>query len=356
MGRIKVGISIGDINGIGLEVIIKALNDKRVLKYGTPIIYGSSKVFSYHANIMEDLSVPVQHIRELSEVSDDKINVMNCWTDLADIKLGQQTEEAGKYASISLEKCTTDAISGHIDAMVTAPIHKKVMSLSGFRYIGHTDYLRDQCASNDVLMMLCSKDMRMALGTGHIPIQDVPVSLSVDKIMGKLQVLLETLKMDFDISKPKIAVLGMQPHAGDLGMIGQEDENLTKPAIAKMKSKGHLVFGPYPADGFFGQMLHTNFDAVFSCYHDQGLVPFKMASFGSGVNMSCGLPIIRTSPDHGTAFDIAGKNIADPSSFRTAFFMAVDASRMRKTYIEMHNAPIKKKYQIDHTDEDVVHD
>ncbi|HKK87379.1 MAG TPA: 4-hydroxythreonine-4-phosphate dehydrogenase PdxA [Saprospiraceae bacterium] len=342
MRKLKVGITCGDINGIGMEVIIKALNDTRLLNHSIPIIYGSSKIISYHKNIVEPENFRSQNIKEASQASDDRINILNCWNEAVNIQLGEATRESGSYAAMALEACTNDALDGKIDCMVTAPINKHAMSLAGFRYIGHTEYLRDRCQVEQVLMMMCSEEMKVSLSSGHIPVQNVSSVSSKEKLISQIKLLNSTLRMDHGIDKPRIAVLGIQPHAGDNGAIGDEDERITKPAVAELKKEGELVFGPYPADGFFGSLSYKKFDAIMAAYHDQGLIPFKMASFGKGVNMTCGLPIIRSSPDHGTGYDIAGKNAADPSSFLSAYFMAMDAARNRTEYLKNHENPLRR--------------
>ena len=346
MRKLKVGITCGDINGIGMEVILKALDDARVLHHSVPIIYGSSKIVSYHKNIVEPESFRSQNIKDASQAVDDRINILNCWNENVNIQLGEATKESGSYASMALEACTNDALQEKIDCMVTAPINKHAMSLAGFRYVGHTEYLKDRCRAEKVLMMMCSEEMKVCLSSGHIPIQNVSSVSSKEKLISQLKLLISTLQMDHGIDKPRIAVLGMQPHAGDNGTIGDEDERITKPAVAELKEQGHLVFGPYPADGFYGRLSHKKFDAIMAAYHDQGLIPFKMASFGNGVNMTCGLPIIRSSPDHGTGYDIAGKNQADPSSFRAAYYMAMDASRNRFEYLKNHENPLKRDQEL----------
>lgn len=346
MRKLKVGITCGDINGIGLEVIIKALDDSRLLNHSIPIIYGSSKIISYHKNIVEPESFRSQNIKDALQASEDRINILNCWNETVNIQLGEATKESGSYAAMALEACVNDAIEGRIDCVVTAPVNKHAMSLAGFRYIGHTEYLRDKCQVEQVLMMMCSDEMKISLSSGHIPVQNVSSVSSKQKLVSQLKLLISSLRMDHGIEKPRVAVLGIQPHAGDMGSIGDEDERITTPAVAALKAEGELVFGPYPADGFFGKLNYKKFDAVMAAYHDQGLIPFKMASFGQGVNMTCGLPIIRSSPDHGTAYDIAGKNEADPSSFLSAYFLAMDASRNRSEYLKNHENPIKNNQVI----------
>lgn len=348
MDKVKVGISCGDINGIGMEVIIKALEDPRILNHSTPIIYGSSKVLSYHKNIVNPEGFKIYNIKSTDQVQEDRINVLNCWNETINIRLGEITKESGTYAALALEQATQDAVAGKIDCLVTAPINKKAMSLAGFQYVGHTEYLKHMCNSEEVLMMMCSEDMKVALATGHVPIQNVSSALSSDKIYNKTELLINTLKRDFGMEKPKIAVLGIQPHAGDEGTIGMEDEEITKPAIEKLKNSGYLVYGPYASDGFFGQLDHRKFDAVMACYHDQGLIPFKTLTFGHGVNFTAGLNKVRTSPDHGTAYDIAGQGIARTDSFKEALFAGIEIFKTRTMNLELHDNPLQpgRKKQI----------
>ncbi len=356
MDKVRVGISVGDINGIGHEVIIKTLSDKRVLRNATPIIYGSIQILNYHQKTLGDKKFHANVIKKADEAVENTVNLIQLPGKDQRVELGALSKVSGLFAKHSLEAATHDVVRGHVDCLVTAPIHKKAMQMANFEYIGHTEFLKDACGTDSVLMMMCSREMKVALATGHVPIQDVPSKLNAKGLVKKCQLLIDTLKFDFNIEKPRLAILGMQPHAGDEGAIGKEDEQITKPAIKELKEKGHFVFGPFPADGFFGNYAHRNFDAVVSCYHDQGLAPFKMSSFGHGVNMTCGLPIVRTSPDHGTAHDIAGKNLADPGSFREAFFMAVDSFRTRKKNKEWRSNPINIVQGPANAKDDIVHD
>jgi len=338
-----IGISIGDINGIGLEVILKSLNHKRILHICTPVIYGSSKVVSYHKNIvsLDELSFTSQ--RNAERLSYDKVNVVNCWNDSVNITLGKPTDLGGKYAQISLEAATRDLKAGLIDVLVTAPIHKKSMQLAGFEHVGHTEYLTQEFGAKDSLMLLANDTVRVGLVTAHIPLKDVAAAITKDRILEKLRLLNETLKIDFGLERPSIAVLGLNPHAGEEGMLGDEEEKIIRPAVVEAKKEGGMmVFGPYAADGFFGSAQFRKFDGILAMYHDQGLIPFKALTFGSGVNFTAGLSCIRTSPDHGTAFDLAGKNSADPSSFQQALFMAIDINRNRKEYYELRENAVKK--------------
>ncbi len=343
MEKVNVGISMGDINGVGLEVILKTLAAESIQKMCTPIIYGSSKVVSYHKNILTDLDFQFNNIRPGDRFRDDKINVVNCWQENVKLELGCLTEDGGKYAYMSLDAATRDLKEGTIDALVTAPINKKAMQLANFPYTGHTEYLTKSFEVTESLMLMISGNLRVGLVTNHLPISEVAASVTREKIISKLRVFHDTLKKDFGIEKPIIAILGLNPHAGDEGLIGDEEENIIRPIIIESKKKGMLVMGPFPADGFFGSANYKKYDGILAMYHDQGLVGFKALSFGSGVNFTAGLPAVRTSPDHGTAYDIAGKGLADPSSFRQALYLAIDVARNRKDYTEMHANPIKKK-------------
>ena len=338
-----IGISIGDINGIGLEVILKALNHKRIIHLCTPVIYGSSKVVSYHKNIvaLDDLTFYGQ--RSAERLSYDKVNVVNCWSENVNITLGKPTDAGGKFAQLSLEAATRDLKAGLIDALVTAPIHKKSMELAGFAHVGHTEYLTKEFSAKDSLMLLANDNLRVGLVTSHIPLRAVADAVTKENIINKLRIFNNTLKVDFGLERPSIAVLGLNPHAGEEGMLGQEEEKIIRPAVVEAKKeKGMMVFGPFAADGFFGSGQFNKFDGILAMYHDQGLIPFKALTFGSGVNFTAGLPCIRTSPDHGTAFDLTGKNSADSSSFLHAMFMAIDVHRNRKEYHELKENAVKK--------------
>lgn len=352
MDKIKIGISIGDINGIGLEVILKTLIDTRINKLCTPIIYGSSKVVSYHKNIVSLPDFQYQNIKSADQVDHEKINILNCWNDTVNITLGKVNEIGGQYAFKSLEAAVKDLAAGHIDALVTAPIHKKAMQMADFPFLGHTEYITQELGGKESLMFLVSKGMKVGLVTNHTPIKDIASKITKSKILEKIKIMEETLRIDFAIEKPTIAVLGLNPHAGDEGVIGEEEINIIRPAIDEAKKKGILAFGPFPADGFFGSGQYNKYDAVLAMYHDQGLVPFKALSFGSGVNYTAGLRGVRTSPDHGTAFDIAGKNEAEPASFRQALFLAIDIARNRHEYADMHANPLKRnKVKLSEEDE-----
>jgi len=320
--KIKIGISIGDVNGIGLEVILKALAENRILDYCTPIVYGHTKVASYHRKTLGLGDFSFNVINDTTAANPKKANMINCWEEDVKIELGAANEIGGKYALLSLERATEDLINGNIDALVTAPINKHNIQSENFKFPGHTEYLQERSNSPEVLMFLISEDLRVGVVTGHIPLAEVAQNITKEKIVKKLALINASLKKDFWIEKPKIAVLGLNPHAGDNGLLGKEEEEIIIPAIQEAFDKGIICFGPYPADGFFGKGTHKQFDAVLAMYHDQGLIPFKTIAFGTGVNYTAGMNFVRTSPDHGTGYDIAGKNLADPSSFIEAIFAA----------------------------------
>lgn len=340
----KLGITIGDINGIGLEVILKTFEDTRLLELCQPIIYGSSKTVSYHKNIVEaDSKIQFHSIDSVEEAKEGVLNVLNCWNEAVKISLGEITAEAGACAFKSLEHAVRDVKAGRIDGIVTAPIHKRAMQLAGFEYPGHTEYLTQQDEADESLMFLVDGELRVGLVSNHLPIQKVAEALSSELILRKLQLMHDTLREDFGIDRPKIAVLGLNPHAGDEGAIGDEEKGIVAPAIELAAKEDILAFGPYPADGFFGSNTQKKFDAVLAMYHDQGLIPFKILAFGAGVNFTAGLELVRCSPDHGTAFDIAGKNLAKPYSFRQAVFLTIDIIRHRAAYAERYANPLDRQ-------------
>ncbi len=343
MNKLKIGISVGDINGIGLEVILKTVSNKKILDFCLPVIYGSSKVVSYHKNIV-NVDFPFHVTRSAQHLQEDKVNIVNCWNDNVNITLGKPTDVSGKYAFIALENAVKELQQGFVDALVTAPISKHAMQMADFPYPGHTEYLTKELgADRDSLMLMVSDTFKIGLVTNHLPLRAVADAISKELVFDKITLLHESLRVDFGIDCPRIAVLGLNPHAGDEGVLGDEEERFIRPAIAKAKEAGILVMGPYPADGFFGSGQYRKFDAILAMYHDQGLIPFKALSFGSGVNFTAGLKYVRTSPDHGTAYDIAGKNEANPSSFREALFLALDIARNRRTYAEDHANPLVRK-------------
>lgn len=331
--KIIVGISIGDVNGIGIEVILKTFEDIRVLEFCTPVIFGSTKVISYYKKNLNS-NVAINGIDNLNSIIPNKFNVLNVWKENVDIDTGKATELSGKYAFKSLESATNALKSGNIDVLVTAPINKENIQSDDFNFNGHTEYLESKLEGKS-LMILMADSLRVGLITGHVPLKDVASLITPERIMGKVMIMNKTLQRDFNIRKPKIAILGLNPHSGDNGLIGKEDEEIVKPTIDKCRQKSMLVFGPYAADGFFGSETYKQFDGVLAMYHDQGLAPFKTLSFGKGVNFTSGLSKIRTSPDHGTAYDIAGENKANHHSFNEAMFAAIKIFNNRSEFDEL---------------------
>jgi 4-hydroxythreonine-4-phosphate dehydrogenase len=334
-GKPRVGITMGDFNGIGAEIIIKLLNDKRITNHCVPIVYGSGKILTKYKRMLDMDDFDYHQYNQNSYLNEKKANVINCWADNIEIEPGKMTKEAGRCAYLAIQKATEDLKAGFIDAVVTCPIHKANIQHEDFQFAGHTEYYTAMFSEGkDTLMMLCSDQMKIGTLTGHIPLSEVKKYVTKERLMSKLNVMMESLKNDFGIIKPRIAVLGLNPHAGEEGLLGTEEQEIIHPVIVDLHKRGHLVFGPYPADGFFGTMAYRKFDAVLAMYHDQGLIPFKFMSFENGVNFTAGLPIVRTSPDHGTAYDIAGKNKASESSLREALYMAIDIVNQRANKIE----------------------
>ncbi len=342
MDKIKVGISIGDLNGIGPELIIKTLEHQGILKSCIPVIYASAKVISYHRNVAKSEIFSFKSVSDANSLIDNHVNLINCWQDNVTINLGNVTADGGKYAHISLDRAVQDLKAGLIDALVTSPIHKKAMNLADFPFKGHTDYLGSEFSGHAPLMLLVSEDLRVAVLSHHIPIREVAQQVTRENIIKTLEILQKALIQDFDIEKPVIAVLGLNPHASDEGVIGEEEEQIIRPAVIESKKNGLIVSGPYPPDGFWGSGKWKKFDAILCMYHDQGLIPFKMHSFGNGVNVTVGLPFVRTSPDHGTAYDIVGTNTANESSFRAALYLAIDMAKNRREYAEMRKNKLEK--------------
>ena len=338
--HIKIGISVGDINGIGPEIIIKAFADKRVLSNVTPIIYGSKKIFTEHLNLLELNNVTINYISSTQEASKKQVNVLQVWEDNFTLNPGEFSKIGGEYAYKSLKAATTDLASNKVDVLVTAPINKENIQSSGFDFPGHTEYLAKLSNVDEALMLMCGEDLRVGVVTGHIPLNSVSSALSEELVLHKIGQMNNSLVKDFMISKPKIGVSGLNPHAGENGLLGDEENKIIIPAIRKAKSMGILAYGPFPADGFFGSSTFREFDGVLAMYHDQGLIPFKSMTFGSGVNFTAGLPIVRTSPDHGVAYDLVGKNKASASSFRNAVYMARDIYNNRELYKEIHSNPL----------------
>lgn len=350
--KLKIGISIGDVNGIGLEVILKTLIHPRVLEYCTPIVYGHTKVASFHRKALRMGELNFNVITHADQAHGKKMNMINCWQEDVKIELGQANETGGKYAFLSLQAAVNDLKEGHIDALVTAPINKNNIQSEDFKFPGHTEYLQEQAGGKDALMFLVTDDLKVGVVTGHIPVQNIASTLKKEHIVQKLVMMNNCLKKDFWIDKPKIAVLGLNPHAGDNGLLGTEEQDIIIPAIEEAKNAGVFCFGPYPADGFFGNKSYQKFDAVLAMYHDQGLIPFKTLAFGAGVNFTAGLSFVRTSPDHGTGFDIAGKNLADHSSFCDALFKAIQIVKNRRETEILTAHPLKTGAKIVESAED----
>jgi 4-hydroxythreonine-4-phosphate dehydrogenase len=338
-----IGISCGDINGIGLEVILKSIGLKDLGKKFKTVVYGSNKVIAYHKNIITKENIQFHTIRTAREARIGQVNVVNCWEENVNITLGMPEKLGGQCAQMALERAVKDLHSGEIDALVTAPINKKAMQMAGFQFLGHTEYLTSTFKVKDSLMLMVSDSLRVGLVTNHLAIRDVAAAVTKEKVLRKILIMAETLRIDFNIGKPTIAVLGLNPHAGDEGAIGTEDDKIVRAAIDEAKAKGVLAFGPFPADGFFGSGQYHKFDGVLAMYHDQGLVPFKALSFGAGVNYTAGLPAVRTSPDHGTAYDIAGKGEADETSMIKAIYLAAEIVRNRTEYLEMHANSLERR-------------
>jgi 4-hydroxythreonine-4-phosphate dehydrogenase len=337
----NIGISCGDLNGIGIELIIKAFSDVRVLEQCTPVIFASNKIINFYRKSVPDLNFNYQSAKELNRLNNKQVNVFNCWEEEVTITPGQLNDTGGSYAIKSLRAAVEALKQNQIHGLVTAPIHKKNIQSAEFNFTGHTPFLKSFFSVPDVAMMLCSGDFRVALVTEHVPVKEVAQYITREAILSKLNIIHQSLVRDFNIEKPKIAVLGLNPHAGDEGLIGREEEDIIKPAIKEAKHS-MMVTGPYSADAFFARGYHERFDAVLAMYHDQGLIPFKTLATGDGVNFTAGLPVVRTSPDHGTAFDIAGKNKADASSFLAAIFECIDIIRRRNEYEDARKNPLRK--------------
>lgn len=337
-----IGISIGDVNGIGIEVILKTFSDNRLFDYCTPVIYGSARALAYHRKVLRMEEFTYHSINTIEEAKHGLVNVINCWKEDINITIGRHNKQSGTFAFSALEIATQDLQRGALSALVTAPVNKNQISNADNNFTGHTEYLTQKFKATESLMLLVSDKLKVGLVTNHLPIKDVAACLNEKIILQKLQIMYDSLCRDFGLIRPKIAVLALNPHAGDDGLIGREDTEIIKPAVEKAQAANKLVFGPFAADGFFGSALYRQFDAILAMYHDQGLIPFKALSFGHGVNFTAGLPIVRTSPDHGTAYDIAGKGIASEESFRSAVFMAIDILRYRQQYAEMHTNPLQR--------------
>ncbi len=322
-----IGITLGDINGIGPEVVIKSLIDSRILNLITPVVFGSTKTLAYYRKMFNMHNFQYSQVKAEGSVNAHRVNVVNCWEEMVEIRAGKVTEEGGIAAFKALEKAVKHLKEGYIDALVTAPINKKNMPSGEFSFVGHTEYLAEAFGAKDSLMLMVSEELRVGLVSTHIPISEVADMITEEKVESKIKIFLKTLRENFGVGKPKIAVLGLNPHAGEEGLIGREEEEVLTPVVNKFKKQGKLIFGPFPPDGFFGALQFNKFDGVLAMYHDQGLIPFKLLEFEKGVNFTAGIPVVRTSPDHGTAYSIAGKNEADPSSMREAIFLAAEIVR-----------------------------
>lgn len=340
--RLVIGISLGDFNGIGPEVILKALQYNRLQKICTPVIYGSMRILNRYRNLLNLKDWNLNGAQTIGQISHKLTNVITCWPDQnQEIQPGQVTPEAGQAALACLQRAVDDLKAGKLDALVTAPINKNNIQSEEFKFPGHTEYLAEEFGVTDNLMFLVSQTLRVGVVTGHVPLGRVRQNVTRERINQKLTLMMQSLKQDFGIEKPKIAVLGLNPHAGEEGLLGTEENEIIKPLITEWRNKGQLVFGPYPADGFFGTRAYSKFDAVLAMYHDQGLIPFKAIAFEEGVNFTAGMPAVRTSPDHGTAYDIAGKDLADETSMLQAIYTAIDVARNRKEFLELQAGALK---------------
>lgn len=339
--NIILGISIGDLNGIGAEVALKTFQDSRMLEFCTPVLFASNKIISFIKNHLK-LNIAFNGIKNLDQITHHKINVLNVWKEPVNIAFGKEDKTIGEYAVKSLEAATNALKENKIDVLVTAPINKHNIQSDTFKFPGHTDYLAQQLKGKSLMFMI-NGGLRVGLLTDHLPVKDVATHISPELIEDKINTVYKSLIEDFKINKPKVAVLGINPHTGDNGVIGTEDDDVLRPTLAKIRDTGKLVYGPYAADSFFGGSNYKNFDAIIASYHDQGLIPFKTLSFGQGVNYTAGLNKVRTSPDHGTAYEIAGKGIADENSFKEAVFAAIKIYKNRKEYNELTANPLKKQ-------------
>lgn len=338
--KIVVGITHGDINGIGYEIILKCLSDVKITEICTPIVYGSSKVASYHRKALNIENFSFNQIRNAGEANPKRANIINCTDEEVKVDPGKSTPESGKAAFDALQRAVSDLQKGEIDVLVTAPINKESIQSKEFNFVGHTEYLQEKCKSDNVLMFMISDKMKVGVVTGHIPISQVSQSIKASKIIQKLRLINRSLIEDFGIRRPRIAVLGLNPHSGDNGLIGNEEQTEIIPALKTARDEKIMALGPYPADGFFSSGNYTKFDAILAMYHDQGLIPFKSLASDDGVNFTAGLPIVRTSPAHGTAYDIVDKNQASPDSFRKALYMACDIFRKRIEYRNLTANPL----------------
>ena len=334
--KLVVGITQGDGNGIGYEVIIKALADERMLELCTPVIYGSSKIFGFYKKQIHNLEqINTNVITSAKDVHQKRVNIVNCLPENVFVEPGQSTPESAKAAMTSLQRAVEDIKEGYIDVLVTGPFNKRAMSAEGFGYTGHTEYLEKEFGVDEVAMIMVCDNLKVGVVTGHIALKDVAANITKENIIKKLRLMDSSLKRDFGIDSPKIAVLGLNPHCGDGGLLGDEESKIILPAVHEAMEEGILAFGPYSPDGFFGLGNYRKYDAVLAMYHDQGLTPFKALAFEEGVNYTAGLPIVRTSPDHGTAYEMAGRDLADPRSMMAAIYTAIDIYRRREEYDDL---------------------
>ena len=334
--KLVVGITQGDGNGIGYEVIIKALADERMLELCTPVIYGSSKIFGFYKKQIHNIEqINTNVITSAKDVHQKRVNIVNCLPENVFVEPGQSTPESAKAAMASLQRAVEDIKEGYIDVLVTGPFNKRAMSAEGFGYTGHTEYLEKEFGVDEVAMIMVCDNLKVGVVTGHIALKDVAANITKENILKKLRLMDSSLKRDFGIDSPKIAVLGLNPHCGDGGLLGDEESKIILPAVQEAMEEGILAFGPYSPDGFFGLGNYRKYDAVLAMYHDQGLTPFKALAFEEGVNYTAGLPIVRTSPDHGTAYEMAGRDLADPRSMMSAIYTAIDIYRRREEYDDL---------------------
>lgn len=351
-----IGISHGDINGISYEVILKSLEDARMLELCTPVIYGSPKVAAYHKKALDMEQTNFNSIRHPGEAAGRRINIINCVDDEIRVELGKSTQQAGESSYIALKSAVNDLKNEAIDALVTGPINKQNIQSDNFRYSGHTEYLKDVFNVEEVLMLMVSQFMKIGVVAGHVPISMLSTYITRERVLSKIRTLSQSLQKDFNIPKPKIAVLGLNPHAGDNGLLGDEENEVIIPAINEAKKHNTLVFGPFPADGFFGSGAFAKFDGILAMYHDQGLIPFKTISQDEGVNYTAGLPVVRTSPAHGTAYELAGKGEASHNSFRNAIYLACDIIKNRQFYDEINSNPLNTTYNSGSDRDDDIND
>lgn len=340
--KIKVGISHGDINGISYEIIMKTLLEGRILEICTPIIYGSPKVAAYHRKALNIENLSFNHVRAAHEAVGNRANIINCIDENTRVELGKSTDVAGESSFLALERAVIDLKRNNIDVLITAPINKDNIQSDRFRFPGHTEYLAQEFKVGDCVMLMVSETMKIGVVTGHVPLSEASRRVTREKIISKLRIIHKSLVQDFAATNPRIAVLGLNPHSGDSGLLGKEEQEIILPALNDVRNEGIMALGPYPADGFFGSGDYAKFDAILAMYHDQGLIPFKMSCFEKGVNYTAGLPVIRTSPAHGTAYNIAGEGKALPDSFREALYLALDIHKNRQIYKEVSKDPLKK--------------